>query len=170
MEGCSQVSADDVFKNGTLSTRLTADDNDLGQIDGVVDANGREDILEFVDEPGKSAVSAQQLVSQVLACYQLDECGIRDASLGAQWQRGLVGRHGARFLPPLTIPLLFDVVCRGRGDSWSMETATLAQPLILESGAVARARSGSKFGPGLSQCFRLRSLYAPCVETDPALF
>lgn len=45
-----QVSTHDVFQHGTLSARLTANDDYLRKVDGVVDTDGCEDILELVDE------------------------------------------------------------------------------------------------------------------------
>lgn len=48
----SQVSPHDIFQHGTLSARLTADYDDLREIDGIVDADGCEDILELVHETG----------------------------------------------------------------------------------------------------------------------
>lgn len=47
----SQVSSDDVLQDGTLSARLTADDDYLRQIDGVGDTDCCEDILKLVHEP-----------------------------------------------------------------------------------------------------------------------
>lgn len=49
--GYLQVATNDVFQHGTLTARLAAYDGDLGKVDGVVDADGGEDILELVDEP-----------------------------------------------------------------------------------------------------------------------
>ena len=45
-----QVPANNVFQHGTLATGLTAHDDDLGQVNGVIDTDGRENILELVDE------------------------------------------------------------------------------------------------------------------------
>lgn len=45
-----QVSAYDIFQHGTLTAGLTANNDYLREVDGVVDADGCEDILELVDE------------------------------------------------------------------------------------------------------------------------
>lgn len=45
-----QVSAHDILQHGTLSARLTADDDYLRKVDWVIDADGCEDILELVYE------------------------------------------------------------------------------------------------------------------------
>lgn len=49
-----QVSPHDVFQHGTLTAGLTANDDYLREVDGVVDADGCENILELVDESGAS--------------------------------------------------------------------------------------------------------------------
>lgn len=47
----SQVSTNYVLQDRTLSARLTANHHNLRKIDGILNSDGREDILEFVDEP-----------------------------------------------------------------------------------------------------------------------
>lgn len=59
----AQVSTDDILEHGTLSARLATDDDYLGEIDRVVDADCREDILEFVDEPRKAQRSVPNIQS-----------------------------------------------------------------------------------------------------------
>lgn len=46
-----QVSTHNILKDRTLSTRLTANNDDLGKVDRVVHADGCENILELVHEP-----------------------------------------------------------------------------------------------------------------------
>ena len=55
-----QVASDDVLQDGTLSTRLTADDNYLRKIDRILYANGSEDILELVYQPAAVVSVAAQ--------------------------------------------------------------------------------------------------------------
>lgn len=60
----SQVSAHDVFQHGTLTAGLTANDDYLGEVDGIVDTHGCEDILELVD---KSEAGCQYILFLSLA-------------------------------------------------------------------------------------------------------
>lgn len=56
----SQVSSYDVLQDGTLTARLTTNDDDLREIDRVGDANRCEDILKLVHEAeGQRIVSFQ---------------------------------------------------------------------------------------------------------------
>ena len=45
-----QVTADNIFQYRRLAARLTTYDGNLGEIDGVVDADSSKDILKLVDE------------------------------------------------------------------------------------------------------------------------
>jgi hypothetical protein len=51
--GSLQVSAYYVLQHGALSTRLTAYHDYLREIDRVLYANGREDVLELVHQPAE---------------------------------------------------------------------------------------------------------------------
>lgn len=53
-----QVSPHNVLEHRRLSAGLTTDDGDLRKIDGVVDADGREDILKLVHQPKINVLSA----------------------------------------------------------------------------------------------------------------
>lgn len=51
-----QVSPDYVLQHRALAARLGAHDGDLGQIDGVLHADGGEDILQLIDERDQARV------------------------------------------------------------------------------------------------------------------
>lgn len=44
-----EVASDNVLEDGGLATGLRTNDDDLGQVDGVVDSDGGEGILQLVD-------------------------------------------------------------------------------------------------------------------------
>lgn len=87
-----QVSAHDVFQHGTLTAGLTANDDYLGEIDGVVDADGCEDILELVDE---SEAGCQCLSSYLwLGCSPAWRPGARTLQKGGASMATMVGGVG----------------------------------------------------------------------------
>lgn len=58
--GDAQVPADYVLQHRTLSTRLTPYYHDLRQIDRILHADGRENILELIDQSGRVVSKAAQ--------------------------------------------------------------------------------------------------------------
>jgi hypothetical protein len=61
---------------------LTTNDDDLGKVDGVVDADSGEDILELVDQPSRVMLAVAQTVDVVLGIEDgRDEGRVRNAPL-----------------------------------------------------------------------------------------